>query len=231
MAPLDDPSSGAVSRKHLLLSPLLSSAANVRCVSISSHQLPHFGKVIPFVQTQVLKLPRLGHWPIYHHALKRGLEQFHVVAIGSVHGHTYRDTTPFSQETAFGPLLASVCRIWPSTLTPQAEPWSWLHPLLATPNLSRVVCRIQPTHTAIEPRRLQRPAKVGTDRAQCWAPRSSEVEPSIGSRYASCRRSHPYTGGQVSKACRLSDGDAPQVTAAQCAPTRHRDPPILVYIR
>ncbi len=201
---LDYPTSRAVPRKGLYIYPLLSSAADVRCVSVSSHQPLDFRKVIRFVHTQVLKLPRLGHWPIRHHSFKCRLNQFHVVAVGSIRTHPYGNTLSFSQQAAFGSLLASVCRIRASTLTPQAEPWSWLHPSLATPNLGHALCRILLTRVAIESRRYQRLAKAETDHAQCSVPRIPEAKLSTGSRCASRRRSHPYTGGRVSKACRLS---------------------------
>jgi hypothetical protein len=168
-------------------------------------------------------LPFLGHWAICHYGFECRLNQFHIVAVGSIHTHPYGNTLPFSQQTAFGSLLASVCGIRASALTPQAEPWSWLHPLLATANLCHVPCRIEPTPVAITSRRLQWLAKAETDHVQCLVPRRPEARLSTGSLYASRRRSHPCTGGQVSRACHPSHAASPQAAAVQFSPTGHRE--------
>ncbi len=223
MAALDHPTAGAVTWKGLLFLPLLASAADVRCVSVPSHQLLDFSKVIALVHTQPLRLCRPGNRTLCHYRFQCRLNHLHVVAVGSIHTHPYGNTVPLSQQAAFGTLLTPVCRVRASALTPRAEPLSWLHPLPATANLSLAPHRIQTTPAPTTPRRLRRLANAGTCHAQCSEHRTSEATLSTGSRSAASRRSHPYTGGQVSTASRPSDPPSPQAISAQSSPTEHRE--------
>ena len=223
MAALDHPTTGAVTGEGLFFLPLSASAANVRCVSVPSHQLLNFSKVIALVQTQMLRLPRSGNRTLCHHRFECRLNHLHVVAVGSIHTHPYGNTVTLSQQAAFGPLLAPVRRVGPSTLTPRAEPLSWLHPLPATANLFHAARRIQITPASIAPRRLRRLANAGIDHAQCSEHRTPEARLSTGSRSAARRRFHPCTGGQVSTASRPSDPSPPQAATAQSSPTGHRE--------
>ena len=124
MAALDHPTAGAVTGEGLFFLPLLASAADVGCVSVPCRQLLNLSKVIALVQTQMLRLSRSGNRTFRHHRFQCRLNHLHVVAVGSIHTHPYGNTVPFCQQTAFGPLLAPVCRVWPSALTPRAEPLS-----------------------------------------------------------------------------------------------------------
>ena len=85
MAALDHPTAGAVTWKGLLFLPLLASAADVRCVSVPSHQLLDFSKVIALVQTQPLRLCRPGNRTFCHYRFQCRLNHLHVVAVGSIH--------------------------------------------------------------------------------------------------------------------------------------------------
>ena len=111
----------------------------------------------------------------------------------------------------------------PVPLPPRAEPLSWLHPLPATANLSLAPGRIQTNPAPTTPRRPRRLANAGTCHGQCSEHRTSEATPSTGSRSAARRRSHPYTGGQVSTASRPSDPPSRQAITAQSSPTEHRE--------
>ena len=182
MAALDHPTAGAVTWKGLLFLPLLASAADVRCVSVPSHQLLDFSKVIALVHTQPLRLCRPGNRTFCHYRFQCRLNHLHVVAVGSIHTHPYGNTVPLSQQAAFGTLLTPVCRVRASALTPRAEPLSWLHPLPATANLSLALGRIQTTPAPTTPRRLRRLANAGTCHAQCSEHRTSEATLSTGAR-------------------------------------------------
>ena len=223
MAALDHPTAGAVTGEGLFFLPLLASAADVGCVSVPCRQLLNLSKVIALVQTQMLRLSRSGNRTFCHHRFQCRLNHLHVVAVGSIHTHPYGNTVPLCQQTAFGPLLAPVCRVWPSALTPRAEPLSWLHPLPATANLFHAVGRIQTTPASIAPRRLRRLANAGIGHAQCSEHRTCEATLSTGSRSAARRRFHPYTLEQVSMASRPSDSSPPQAATAQSSPTEHRE--------
>ncbi len=223
MAALDHPTAGAVTGEGLLFLPLLASAADVGCVSVPCRQLLNLSKVIALVQTQMLRLSGSGNRTFRHHRFECRLNHLHVVAVGSIHTHPYGNTVPLCQQTAFGPLLAPVCRVWPSALTPRAEPLSWLHPLPATANLFHAVGRIQTTLAPTTPRRLRRLANAGIGHAQCSEHRTCEATLSTGSRSAARRRFHPYTLEQVSMASRPSDSSPLQAATAQSSPTEHRE--------
>ncbi len=125
------------------------------------------------------------------------IKQFHTVAVGSVHIDSYGKAMSFSQQAAFGPFLASVCRIRPSTLTPQGEPWSWLHPLPATPTQAPIVHRIPPGQLATPSRRPPLCATPGSGHVPCLRLRSNVVRPSTDIPYVGYRICHPNTGERV----------------------------------
>ena len=219
---LDHPAAGAVSRNGLFVLAFLASTSYVRCVSVARHQLLNLRIVIALVQTQPLRPFWLGHWTVSHNGLECWFSQLHIVAIGAVHAYSYRNAVAIGQQTALRTRLASVRRVWASTLTPRAEPSSWLHPLPATAIVCRVTRRIRPTRASIVSRRLRLSPNADSDHARYSALRTFEGWTSTGSRCATRRVSRPYNRGRTSRAFRPSDPSPLGAARARFFPKAHR---------
>lgn len=124
MGSLDDPASRPVPGNDLLFESFFSSSSNVCRVSVASYQLPYLGKVVPFVQAQVLGVVIIGLGAIHHHSSESGLRQLHVMAIGSVDTNCYGNPVPLGEKTTFRSSFSSISRVGPSGLTPREGPWS-----------------------------------------------------------------------------------------------------------
>src|SRR5215469_1261983 len=104
------------------------------------HDLPYFVEVIAFVQTQPLRFLDAGLGPVGvgRYALQGGAGQFHVVAVGPVHGHADGDALGLDQQAALDALLGPIRGVLARLFPPRGAPWSCTRPSTAT--TSRCLC-------------------------------------------------------------------------------------------
>src|SRR5215470_6625448 len=100
MAPFHHPASRLEACFALDRFGFFSSWANMGRKAELAQDIAHLVVVIPFVQTHPLRVVLCRLWTADDDALDSRAQQFHIVAIRSLDGQTYRYSMPFRQDAA-----------------------------------------------------------------------------------------------------------------------------------
>src|SRR5918999_982384 len=184
--------------------------------------LAHGLIVVPFVQAQVLRLRRRGLGAFDHDRLQGGLDQFHVMAIGTGHGDAEGQAMAVRQQAPLGPELAASGRILADLFPPQAAPWSWPRPSLATPTPGLSGYRTSATPPARAARTPGLPAMLESGHAPYWERPGCAAAPSMGSQCATQTKWRSLPADPPSGAGHLSSGLWVVGARAPSAPTAHQ---------
>jgi hypothetical protein len=197
-------------------------APNVRGVAPRVDGFAHRLVVVPFVQAQVLRLRRRGLGAFDHDRLQGGVDQFHIMAIGAVHGDAEGQAMAVGQQAPFGPELAAIGRVLADLFPPQVGLWSSRRPSPATPipGLSAYHTSATPPAKAAQTPGL--PATPETGHAPYWERPSCAAALSIGNRCATHRQWRSSLAGPPSGAVHLSSGLWATGGRAPSAPTAHQ---------
>ena len=225
MGALYYPAAGAFASFALEFLSFLAPCPNMCCEAKLGHDVPHFLKVIPFVETEILRSIWCGYRPFDHDALQRGPHQLHVIAIGAGHGQSERDALAISQQTAFGAGFAAIGWIGADFFPRPMAPWSLRRPY--SPSSSRYPATHQNTQHQLardaRTRRLAPILEIGHAPLSLGKSRFHSVL-STDNPCATRRRSHRHTRDPASVAVRHQiDADfRGRAVMAATPPTIHR---------
>ena len=208
---------------------LLTARANMRREPEFPRQITHFGKVIPFVQTQVVRLVPRRPGSFHGNALDRLSCKFEVVDVRARHGQSHGNAVRLGEQTSLGAGFGSIRRIRAGFSPRPAATWSSPRPCSAktssTPSVRRTLPIRSATVSGIHP-----PASIPET---AGAPSNSNKCPwrsthSIGSRFGPQKESHPSRPDHLAGADPARAGPcsrAPATTAPQ-TPKTHPNTPI-----
>ena len=203
----------------------LAPCSNMCCKAKLGQDVTHFLKVIPFVETEIMRCLRCGYRPLDHDAFQRGPHQLHVISIGTVHGQSERDALAISQQTAFGAGFAAIGWIGADFSPRPMAPWSLHRPY--SPSSSRYPATHQNTQhqlaRGVRTRRLAPILEIGHAPLSLGKSRFHSV-PSTDNPCATRRRSHRHTRDPASVAVRHQiDADSRgRAVMVATPPTIHR---------
>ena len=147
--------------------------------------LPHadLGRLPPigFVRTQVLWFPHRGLRSSDDDSVQGGVEQLHVMPIGSADDKRERDPSTVDQQTAFGPFFFPGPSDWVRPLPGRGALCPWCRRYSATPRQSLPSRRIPPNPLARAARKIRRLATAGNGRVWNYHSQSPPAAPSTGS--------------------------------------------------
>lgn len=202
---------------------LLTPRANMRREPEFPRQITHFVKVIPFVQTQVLRLVQRRPGSFHGDAFDRLPRKLEVVDVRPRHGQSHRNTVRVGEQTSLGAGFGSIRRIRARFSPRPAVPWLSPRPCSAktssTPSVRRTLPIRLATVSGTRP-----PASIPeTDDA----PLNSNKSPwrsthSTGSRFAPRKESRPSRPDHLAGADPARVGlcsHAPATTAPQTPKT------------
>jgi hypothetical protein len=131
------------------------------------------------------------------------LDQFHVGAVGPVHGQADRDALALDQQAALDALLGAVGGVFAGLFPPRGAPWSCTRPSTARTNRSPSNSHTPATRPSRTARR-RRPEPILESGHGPWTPgrRWSRPGPSTGNPYATQKRWRPCRHGSACAACR-----------------------------
>ena len=203
---------------------LFAPAADVRREAELVQGAAHLTKVVALIQAHTLGGLRTGYGSRHWQTVHRGPHQLHVVAVGSVHCQSHRNTLSFGQQAALDPALTPVGGIGPGFSPRPGALWSVPHPCSASSSPDLAIRRSVPVPSAIVPGIPRRPPIPGSanerwSRSRCpWRPTLS-----TGSRYAARRICHWRKSGRALGAGRRpEDGYSPVGESAGPAPPTAR---------
>ncbi len=126
----------------------LATRTNVRREPELPRQITYFVKVIPFVQTQALRLLQRRSRSFHRNAFHRLPRQLEVVDVRSRDGQSHRDAVRFDQQTSLGAGFGSIRGIRTGFSPPPAAPSSSPHPCSAKTSPTPSVRHILPVRFA-----------------------------------------------------------------------------------
>jgi hypothetical protein len=121
---LDYPAARPVAWDVALGLHFFAAASNVSGVAPRVEGVAHVVVVVPFVQAQVLRPRDRRFGALDHHGCQGGVDQFHIMAIGAVHGDCEWNTMAIGQHAPFGPKLPAIGRVLAHLFPHPAGPWS-----------------------------------------------------------------------------------------------------------
>ncbi len=202
---------------------LLATRANMRREPEFPRQVTHFVEVIPFVQTQVLRLVQRRPGSFHGNAFDRLPRKLEVVDVCSRHGQSHRNTVRLGEQTSLGAGFGPIRGVWAGFSPRPAAPWSWPRPCSAKTSSTPSVRRTLP----IRPATISGTPPPASIPETADAPLNSNKSPwrsthSIGSRFAPQKESHPWrpdhlAGADPARADLCSH--APATTAPQTPKT------------
>src|SRR5262245_761494 len=131
MRPLHDPAPRALARLIFDRLCFLTTRPNMCGESKLRHDIAHFLIVVPFIETQALRLRRRWLRALDDEAVERGPHQFHIVPVSTSPHQSNRDTMALSQQTALDPAFGAIGGIGTSS-PPRVAPWSARRPCSAS---------------------------------------------------------------------------------------------------
>ncbi len=155
-------------------------------------QVTHFVIIIPFVQTQVVRLVPRRPGSFHGNAFDRLPRQLEVVDVCPRHGQTHRNTVRVGEQTSLRAGFASIRRVGPGFFPRPVAPWSSPRPYSAKTSSTPSVRRTRPIRPATASG-IRPPASIPEN---ADAPSNSNKFPwrsthSIGSRFAPQKGSRP----------------------------------------
>jgi hypothetical protein len=138
MSSLDNPTSGLLTCLTLDVLRFLAPTSHMKRVPKLGGKVLDVIPHITRVKTKMLAMIRLDLRAGDRNAFKRRACQFHIMAIGSIHNKTKRNSVLIGQHTPFNPCFSAICRISPCLFPPQAVISSSFHPSIATSNQYRL---------------------------------------------------------------------------------------------
>jgi hypothetical protein len=182
---------------------LLLTLRNVCLVTKFPKDLPYFVIIIAFVHTQPLGLVRPGLGSGEGDALQGLLHQFHIRAVGAVHGQVGREAPACDQQAAFDAPLGAIGGIFPRLFPPRGAPWSDTRPCSTRTNRS---LSSPPKPTSLRPTSSETPQllpTLGSDHGRWSRDRNAwHPAPSTDSGCARQRKSPPDTADPTCAAAR-----------------------------
>ena len=128
---LDDPAARLEASLSFDQLRFFASASDVCGVSELVHEFPHLVVGVPVVQAEILRMVGFGLGPIHRDAIKRRLNEPHVVAVGPINRQADRDAASFGQEATLDASFGAIRRIGARFSPLPAEPSPWLRPSTA----------------------------------------------------------------------------------------------------
>src|SRR5438128_6823461 len=176
----------------------LAASANVSRETKLLNDFSNLIKVITFIHAHALLFSRCRLRGLDRHALDGGLDHFHIVAVGAVHGHAHRNPFGLDQQAAFDALLGAIGGVFPGLFPPRGELWSCSRPCSTTTSRCLGVHRRPANWPSTWSERRRLGAILGNGRAP-WSPDKSGWHrgPSIGNRCEAQTKWLPCTRGQV----------------------------------
>ncbi len=203
---------------------LLTARANMRREPEFPRQVTHFVKVIPFVQTQVLRFLPRRPGSFHGNAFDRLPRKLEVVDVRPRHGQSHRNTVRFGEQASLGAGFGSIRRVWTGFSPRPAAPWSSPRPYSAKTSSTPSVRRTLPIRLA-KVSGTRPPASI-LETAD--APLNSNKSPwrsthSIGSRFAPQKESRPSHPDHLAGADPAREGHCSHVpaTTAPRTPKTH----------
>ena len=195
VCPFCHPPAGFESRGPSDQPGLLAARTNVRGESEFPRQTANFVVVIPFVQTQALRLVQRWPGPFHGNAFDRLPRQLEVVDVRPRHGQSHRNAVGLHQQTSLGAGFGSIRGIRTGFSPRPAEPWSSLRPYSATTSSVPSTRRTLPIRSA-RASETRLPASIPETAGGPWNSNRfpSRSTHSMGNRSAPrtrSRRSHP----------------------------------------
>ena len=171
---------------------LLTARANMRREPEFPRQITHFGKVIPFVQTQVVRLVPRRPGSFHGNALDRLSCKFEVVDVRARHGQSHGNAVRLGEQTSLGAGFGSIRRIWTGFSPRPAATWSSPRPCSAKTTSTPSVRRTLPIRLAT----VSKTRLPGSILETADAPSNSNKSPwrsthSTGSRFGPRKESRP----------------------------------------
>jgi len=202
---------------------LLTARANMRREAEFRCQITHLVKVIPFVQTQVLRLVQRRPGSFHGDAFDRLPRKLEVVDVRPGHGQSHRNAVRVGEQTSLGAGFGSIRRIRARFSPRPAVPWSSPRPCSAktssTPSVRRTLpIRLATVSGTRPPASIPETADAPSNSNKCpW--RSTH---SIGSRFSPQKESRPSHPDHLADADPARGGlcsHAPATTAPQTPKT------------
>ncbi len=171
---------------------LLTARANMRREPEFPRQVTHFVKVIPFVQTQVLRLVPRRPGSFHGNAFDRLPRQLEVVDVRARHGQSHRNTVRLGKQTSLGAGFGSIRGIGAGFSPRPAALWSSPRPCSAKTSSTPSVRRTLPIRLA-KVSGTRPPASIPETADGPWNSNKSPWPSthSIGSRFGPQKESRP----------------------------------------
>jgi len=223
MCPFSHPAASLEPRGTPKQLRLLTARANMRREPELPREATHFVIIIPFVQTQVLRLVPRGSRSSYGNAFERLPCQLEVVDVGSRYGQSHRYPIALHQQASLGAGFSSIRRVLSGFSPRLTVLWSSPRPCSAKTSSNPLIRRTPPIRFAkvpgIRPPRSIPETDGAPSNSNKFPWRSTHSTDNPFATQIESRPSHPDLLVGADPACGGPGSHAPATTAPQTPKT------------